>query len=65
MMPIKLLRHASGRSLVTIVTVVVLAAISDLNQTASLDQALSAPLHYVAMVCKCYLLLNKVTILLY
>ena len=49
--------------LVTMVTVcnIVLVANSDLNKTALLDQALSAPLHYVAMVCKCYLLLNKVT----
>ena len=37
-----------------------LVAISDLNQTASLDKTLSSSLHYVAMVCKCYLLLNKV-----
>ena len=64
MMHIKLLRHASGSISVTMITVCssVLVAISDLNQTASLDQTLSAPLHYVAMVCKCYLLLNKVTI---
>lgn len=39
---------------------VMLVANSDLNQTASLDKSLSASLHYVAMVCKCYLLLNKV-----
>ncbi|XP_065887040.1 integrator complex subunit 4-like isoform X2 [Dysidea avara] len=34
--------------------------ISDLNQAALLDHTLGAPLHYVAMVCRCHVLLNEV-----
>ena len=33
---------------------------SDLNQAALLDHTLGAPLHYVAMVCRCHVLLNEV-----
>lgn len=54
-------RCVSGDPLDTVtMNIIMLFANSDLNQAALLDQTLGAPLHYLAMVCRCHVLLYEV-----